>query len=141
MTADLEPEAKVELRRQVKAWTWGGFVLAAIVGLFVWWIVTDANRREQDRLIARYVLCTELDSLKKAQREDLQEKIDDGETFLRANPRGLPLPGLGTREIRRSIDRQRALKRKLAPYPRGCAAFARDPARLNVHVPTIQEEP
>jgi hypothetical protein len=128
----------VELRRKLTYWLVAAAFLLAAGGLFVGYVVHEERSDTEGRIVARFVLCRELESIKSAQRSDLTEKIDDAEGFLRANPKGLPLPGLGTTEIRRSIARNRRLRKSLAPYPDGCAAFAREPSNLDVEVPTVE---
>lgn len=135
-----EKKAHVTVRKKLKIWVYGAVVLILVASAFAYIAVHEADARAQDRLVARYVLCKELETMKSAQRIDLTEKINDAELFLSANPTGLPLPGLGPVEIRRAINRNKRLRRQLAPYPRGCAAFARNPAHLDVKVPTLPKE-
>lgn len=112
-------------------------LFVAMLSLVLVLIVLDRNARQEDRVVARYVLCRELESVKRAQRVELAAKIKESRQFLEENPGGIP--GLDAALIRRGIERNEMLRRSLAPYPRGCAAFARDPARLNVTVPELKE--
>jgi hypothetical protein len=111
-----------------------------MLGMVLAVIIVEGNARERDRIIARYVLCRELESVKHAQRLDLTAKIRESEEFLEDNPMGIPgVPALNATVIRRGIRRNERLRASLAPYPRGCAAFARDPTKLHVDVPEVKE--
>lgn len=136
--SQLTPEARLELRRRLVPWVLGFAVLIAISALVGYYISESAAQREEDRITSRYVLCRELESVKRSQRRSLTEEIIDAETFIRQNPVGIP--GISAHQIQRSITRKRNERRDLAPYPRGCVAFARDPTALNVHVPELREE-
>lgn len=115
-------------------------VLFLFIGGFLFLVLHEAQAREEDRIDARYVLCQELEAVKRAQRIDLTAKIREATEFLEDNPQGIPnVPALNAAVIRRGIHRNKSLRADLAPYPRGCVAFARDPTRLNVDVPELKE--
>jgi hypothetical protein len=134
---DLTPEARVELRRRLAWWSVGAGMLLVVIGLFVAYVVVEQQREADDRLVARFVLCRELEALKAAERRTLRARIDDNEDFLQANPQGLPTIGVSAAQIQRGIDRDTQLLESLAAYPDGCAAFARDPSNLLVEVPEV----
>lgn len=137
------PDAEARTYRRIKR-LWIGAVVwtALVIGAFLFFLLHEAAKRDADRIVSRYVLCRELENTKRAQRIDLTAKINESRAFLRANPQGIPnVPALSAALIRRGISRNEMLRASLAPYPRGCAAFARDPSDLHVTVPRVKEKP
>jgi hypothetical protein len=133
----MTPEERVEFRRRARYWLIGGAFLIICIGFFVGYVVHEDRADLNDRIVARYILCKEMEALKAAERKTLSERIEDNEVFLAANPQGLPTIGISAAQIRRSIRRDTTLLEALAPYPKGCASFARDPDNLDVEVPEL----
>lgn len=135
MPDGLTAAGQMEFRRRLRAWLVGAAILVVLIGLFVAFVVHSQRQEERDRLAARFVLCRELESLKAAQRVTLRERLLDSRAFLEQNPGGLPSIGINAEQLRRGIRRDERLLASLRPYPRGCGAFAHEPANLDVEVP------
>lgn len=129
-------------RRAIYTFVIPSGLLLTMLTITIVLIVVAGNAREEDRMVSRYVLCRETDKIKAALRVDLTKKINDTVDFLIRNPDGIAgIPELNGAVLRDAMARNIQLRKELAPYPRGCAAFARDPSDLNVHVPEPKETP
>jgi hypothetical protein len=134
-TAAMAVTEKRELYRRAIPWLLGLLLISMVMVGFAGLVFDAGKQREQERIVARYVICEELEKLKEVQRIRLRQQIKESQAFLKANPDGIP--GIPASLIQRGIDRNKDLLTGLSPYPNGCAAFARDPDRLNVRVPEV----
>lgn len=129
-------EVRSELRRRAVAWGILGSILVGLVALILAVAIRADQHYQQERIVARYVLCEELEAIKAAQRQTLTDEIREIRAFIDEGG----IPGLVTEaQLVETLQRKIRLRQSLAPYPRGCAAFAHDPSRLNVTVPDAPE--
>lgn len=124
----------VTISKKKRLAIWLGTILGAalLVAAMLLWALHVSHQQQAARVVARYVLCLELNKMKEAQREELRASIQESKSFI---AQGGQIPGVSLELLQRGIDRRERLYDKLAPYPGGCVKFARDPANLNVTVP------
>lgn len=129
-------EVRSELRRRAVAWGILGSLLVGMVALILAVAIRADQRQQHERIVARYVLCEELEAIKAAQRQTLTDEIKELRSLIDEGG----IPGLITEaQLVETLQRKIRLRRSLSPYPKGCAAFAHDPSRLNVTVPDAPE--
>ena len=138
MNETIEAREDVQLQqmihRAVLRWAVVLALVVATAAAIAWYIHTQDVARQNERIVARYVLCLEIDSLKGAARASVMEGIEEREVLLQ----GGFVTGIEAERLQREIDRSRRFLESLKPYPGGCAAFARDPESRDVRVPEVE---
>lgn len=124
----------VTISKKKRLAIWLGTILGAalLVAAMLLWALYISHEQQAARVVARYVLCLELNEMKEAQRDELRASINESKSFIE---QGGQIPGVSLELLQRGIERREVLYNKLAPYPGGCVKFARDPVNLNVTVP------
>ena len=126
------PHATISKKRRLAVWLGTILGAALLVATLLLWALHVSAEQQAARVVARYVLCLELDKIKRAQREELSASINESRSFI---AQGGQIPGVSLELLQRGIDRRERLFNRLAPYPGGCVRFARDPQNLDVTVP------
>ena len=129
--------ATISKRKQLLVWITAFAVAAAFVVSMLFWALHVSHQQQRDRIVARYILCVELEKVRSAQRAEVAEAIADAEEFLRT---GRTVPGISNDDIQRTIDRRKRLLAALHPVYGGCAEFARNPNHEDIVIPPGKED-
>lgn len=126
---------KKKLLVWVLALVWMVFMAVLVVG----YIIHEEEQDTEARIVSRYTLCKEQESIKKVLRRRTTERIAENTDFLRKNPEGVTGTPITRETIERVIRLDRRDLKALQPRPGGCVTFARDPAGRDIDVPPLPE--